>query len=62
MQDLLGPRVFTPREKLEAVEREIGMRRKVYPRWVLLKKIRQDTADREIAVLEAIAEDYRGKA
>jgi len=61
MQDLLGPRTFTPREKLEAVEREIKMRRKVYPRWIETGKMKRETAEREIAVMEAIAEDYRGK-
>lgn len=49
----------TAREKREAVEREVGMRRRVYPRWVELRRMTQEKADREIAIMEAIAADYR---
>lgn len=61
MADLFCGEKFTPADKLKAVERELGWRRKVYPRRVAEKKMRQDDADREIAVFEAIAEDYRGR-
>ncbi|WP_164512242.1 hypothetical protein [Oceaniglobus ichthyenteri] len=38
--------------------RELRMRRSTYPRWVRAKKMRQSEADREIAVMKAIADDY----
>lgn len=59
MADLFGERVFTAREKLDALEREIRIRRRVYPKWVLQNRMTQKKADEEIAVLEAIANDYR---
>ena len=49
---------FTAADKLAAVRREITMRRRVYPRWVLSGKMTQAKADGEIAVMEQIAADY----
>lgn len=49
---------FTLKDKLTAVQREITMRRKVYPRRVGDKRMTQALADREIAVMEEIAADY----
>ena len=46
-------------EKLACLEREIRMRRKVYPRWVELGKMKEKDAAREIATMEEIAKDYR---
>jgi len=59
VQDLLGVRQFDAREKLAAIEREVKMRQRVYPRWVATGKMKKDAAEREIAVFEAIAADYR---
>jgi len=53
---------FTEQQKLEAVEREIGFRRRVYARRVAEQKMTQQKSDYEIGVFEAIAEDYRPKA
>lgn len=50
---------FTAEEKLKAVERELGYRRHVYSRRVANNKMTQAQADRQIGVMEAIAEDYR---
>lgn len=50
---------FTATEKREAAEREVKMRQRVYPRWIAANRITQQKADHEIAVMEAIAEDYR---
>jgi hypothetical protein len=36
--------------------RETKMRRRVYPRWVEQGKMQSDTANREIAMMETIAE------
>ena len=51
--------IFTAEEKLKAVEREIAMRKRAYVRWVASGKMTQAKADVEIAVMTAIAEDYR---
>lgn len=59
MEDLLGKRTFTKREKFEAIEREIKMRVQVYARRVAEGKMKGATMEREIAVMEAILEDYR---
>jgi hypothetical protein len=48
--------------KLNAVERELRVRRVVYPRWVEEGKITDGFASAQIAVFEAIAEDYRAIA
>ena len=54
----MADRNFTASDKLAAVRREIGMRRRVYPRWVINGKMTQAKADEETAVMEAIAADY----
>jgi hypothetical protein len=60
MPDLFNPDVeFTPADKLKSVERELAYRRRVYERLKAAGKIRPALADREIAVMEAIAADYR---
>lgn len=43
-------------QQIEAVDREIRMRRRVYPRWVGAGKMSQQKADHEIACMEAVAE------
>lgn len=50
---------FTAREKLKEVEREIGMRRRVYPGQIARGNLSDATAERQIAILQAIADDYR---
>lgn len=50
--------MFTDEMKLTAVKREIKMRERVYPRWVAEGRMKADQAEREIAVMKAIAEDY----
>ena len=44
--------------KLQCIDRELGFRKRLYPRFVEQRKITQDFADEEIAVLESIREDY----
>lgn len=53
---------FTAAEKLAAVERELTYRRRVYARRVADEKMTQALADRQIALFEAIAADYRAAA
>jgi hypothetical protein len=55
-------RPFTYAEKLAAVEREIKLRRRVYPTRVTNGRMTQRLSDEQIAVMEAIAGDYRKAA
>jgi hypothetical protein len=50
---------YSAHDKLESIEREIRMRRRVYPGWIAAKRMSKEKADHEISVMEAIAEDYR---
>jgi hypothetical protein len=49
---------FTFAQKLAEVRREISMRKHVYPTFVARGKFPQADADRQIAIMESIAEDY----
>jgi hypothetical protein len=53
---------FSDTEKCEAAEREAKMRRRVYPRWVVDGRMTQAAADKQIALMDEIAADYRGKS
>ena len=41
-------------QQIEEIERELTMRRSVYPRWVSAGKIRKGEADYQIARMEAV--------
>lgn len=41
-------------EQIKCVEREIAMRRRVYPRWIFNNKMKQAQADLEIERMEAV--------
>ena len=41
-------------DMVSCIEREIGMRERVYPRWVEQKKLLQATADQEMARMRAV--------
>lgn len=56
------PRPFSNEEKLEAIERELKYRRRVYPARIDGGKMSPQLAARQIALMEAIAADYRPKA
>lgn len=47
-------------EMIHEVEREIALRRRVFPRWVADKRLTQVKADRQIAVMEAVLEKLKG--
>lgn len=49
---------FTDAEKRACAYRELKMRRRVYPRRVAEGRMTEAEADREIALMQAIAEDY----
>jgi ribosome assembly protein YihI (activator of Der GTPase) len=46
------------KDKLRAARRELLLRRSLYPRRVKDGKLKQEVADHEIAVMEAIVADY----
>lgn len=46
--------VFTLAEQIACVEREIAMRRRVYPRWVGAKRMTAAKAAAEIATMESV--------
>ena len=45
---------ITITDMIACIEREIGMRERVYPRWVEQKKLLQATADQELARMRAV--------
>ena len=45
---------ITIEQMISCVGREIGMRERVYPRWVEQKKMLQTTADQELARMRAV--------
>jgi hypothetical protein len=58
--DLFEPdEEYTTAQKCAALDREITFRRRVYARRVAEQKMKQEKADFEIAIFEAIAADYR---
>lgn len=58
----MNARIFTNGEKLRAVERELGYRRRVFAQRVSNGKMSQTLANEQIALFEAIATDYRALA
>lgn len=57
MADRPSPQ-FTAREKMQAAQREVGYRRRVYERRVADGHMSRQKADKEIAIMEEIAWDY----
>ena len=53
---------ITVHDKLQCVVRELGFRHRTYPRMIENRKMSQAQADREIAVMESIVQDYRRSA
>lgn len=51
MPELFAP---SPEEMIACVEREIRLRERVYPRWVMAGKMTQDKASREIETMRAV--------
>lgn len=41
-------------EQIDCVKREIGMRERVYPKWVQLRRLSQEQADRELGRMRAV--------
>ncbi|TGT72958.1 hypothetical protein EN802_13865 [bacterium M00.F.Ca.ET.159.01.1.1] len=54
--------IFTAKDKAECAEREVKQRQRVYPRLIAEGRMTQQLADRQTALMEAIASDYRSAA
>lgn len=53
--------MYSTLEKLKCLERELAMRRGVYKRRVASGQMKQEQADREIALMSEIVLEYRVK-
>lgn len=53
---------YTAFDKLEAIERELVIRKRVYSRWVGAEMMTAEKAAHELATFEAIADDYAALA
>lgn len=51
--------IYTVEQKLACIEREINMRKHVYPNRILTKRMSKQKAEYELALMSAIADDYR---
>lgn len=49
---------FTNTDKYECAQREVRQRARVYPRLISTGRMSQEKADRETALMKAIAADY----
>jgi hypothetical protein len=54
--------MFTAEDKLREIERELKLRRRLYPHWIEIGKIEAGDAKRRIEVMQAIADDYERQA
>lgn len=61
MAYLQGWSKVTDQDKYDCARRELAMRMRVYPKWVESGRMSQELAQREIALMTAIMEDYRAK-
>jgi len=51
--------MFDVAAKLAAIERELALRRRVYPNRIFTRRMSADFAAEQIAIFESIADDYR---
>jgi hypothetical protein len=54
--------VIAAEDKLREIERELKLRRRLYPHWIEIGKIEAGDAKRRIEVMQAIADDYEKQA
>lgn len=54
----MGQIIFTAKQKREAVDRELGYRKRVYDQRVIEGHMTKQLADFQIAIFEAIRADY----
>lgn len=49
---------FMIKEKLDCLKRELGLRKRNYPRWVSAGTMSQQFADEQIALMEELVKEY----
>ena len=54
--------MMTTQEKIKEIQRELNMRKRVFPTWVLQGRIKEDVANKRIKIMEEILADYQEKA
>lgn len=54
----MGEFIIDTADKLACAQRELTMRRRVYPRWVETGRMTQAKMDFEIRIMSAIVADY----
>lgn len=54
--------IITAADKLACAERELKMRKNVYPRWIAKGNMSEGKAAHEIACMESIVADYKAAA
>jgi uncharacterized protein YajQ (UPF0234 family) len=59
MAAMAEPNEITDIDKLGCIRRELSARRRQYPHWVAEKKMSGEQARREIAVMQAIFDEYQ---
>lgn len=52
---------ITTTEIIKEIQRELNMRKRVYPNWILQERIKEDIANKRIKIMEKILEDYKQK-
>ncbi|MBR0541132.1 MAG: hypothetical protein IJK26_02885 [Clostridia bacterium] len=52
---------ITTTDIIKEIQRELNMRKKVFPTWVLQGRLKQDIAEKRIKIFEEILEDYKQK-
>lgn len=52
----------TTQEKIKEIERELNMRKKHFPTWILKGRIKEEVANKRIKIMEEILADYKEKA
>ena len=62
MSDKFTAQDFTQQELAACAEREVKMRKRAYPRYVSLKRMSAEQAEREVAMMAAIAARLRAEA
>lgn len=58
----MSGRIITAEQKLKCVERELKLRRQVYPNRIETSRMTKEKADYEIMMMEAIVADYKALA
>jgi len=52
---------ITTTDIIKEIQRELNMRKKVFPTWVLQGKLKENVANKRIKIMERILEDYKQK-